>query len=908
MKGFFSKFWFPAAMVGIAVAASFDSASQYQADETIIAWSESKVPSKDTIIYKTAAYKRWWTEEEKADLASLDSLMLAMASDTTATTDTLAARDTVPVITARDTMKVPEELRLTDPFRYKYYVALIDSATHVFVRDSLKAAGDSLDWPKIDSIYVADSAFRVKEAYDKWYNSLSRRERKEEDRRKMAPILKHRRDSIQSRKDSIQAVKDSLVKNTPRILETGYLPDSLYYKRLITWTQDPDFHNIKPYVPDTSYNYHFNDYRFYKEDLGVTWLGVSGSAVRPLNFFRNYSDERVSFYDPVGVWSYSHSNLPMYNTKVPYTELSYTGTLFAGTEKESDNLHLFTTTNITPELNLAFCYDRNGGNGILQRENTASKTTYASLNYLGKKYLAHAGLIHHGVSREENGGIKDNAWIRDTIVEPREISVLLADASSKVSKNTFFADQQYKIPMDFVMDYVDLKQEEKWEKHYRDSLAALGEVVEADALEDYLDERWLAREEKRKAQGGDLSAGFVGHSSEYSTFTRLYLPKATAGLDSLRLNRLDNKVFIRLQPWSSDAVISKINVGVGDRFQSFGNMFEGKDESVIRKNWNSAYVYAGAEGHILGNFDWDAKANYVFAGSEFSDLEVDANAEARFYPFRRYRKSPMIIKGHFETTLREPDWFQQNLASTDFNWNNSFGKISSTKAEGSIEIPRWKVKATVGYALLANTVYYDSLMVVRQNSGAVSVLSATLEKNFSLFDNYLHLDNRLMFQLSSDQKVVPLPMASANLRYYVQIPVAGNVMTIQLGGNLLYNTSWYTPGYNPALGVFYNQREEQYNNGPYLDAFANIRWKQACIFVKYENAGRNWLTDKKDFFSAHHYINTTPTAKFGIMWPFYMHPGKDAPGMGADGSRSHNGGGHGRGSNASRNASGLGSL
>ena len=81
--------------------------------------------------------------------------------------------DTTPRIFARDTMKVPDSLRLKDPFLYQYYVAVKDSFTHRIVVDSLKAAGDSLDWPRIDSLYRLDSAFVAAEKFRAWYNGLS---------------------------------------------------------------------------------------------------------------------------------------------------------------------------------------------------------------------------------------------------------------------------------------------------------------------------------------------------------------------------------------------------------------------------------------------------------------------------------------------------------------------------------------------------------------------------------------------------------------------------------------------------------------------------------------------------------------------------------------------------------------
>ena len=92
----------------------------------------------DTVIYQSEAYKlKRVGDFGRADIA--DSLLFDDAADTTG-----AAADTIVKLTARDTIKAPDSLRFTDPFRFKYYVALIDSLTHVIVRDSLKNSSDSL--------------------------------------------------------------------------------------------------------------------------------------------------------------------------------------------------------------------------------------------------------------------------------------------------------------------------------------------------------------------------------------------------------------------------------------------------------------------------------------------------------------------------------------------------------------------------------------------------------------------------------------------------------------------------------------------------------------------------------------------------------------------------------------------
>lgn len=107
-----------------------------------------------------------------------DSLALNNLADTTATADSLSpaldsivSHDTVTdlVLTAKDTIKVPDSLKETDPLKYKYYIALKDSVTRVQVRDSLMNAGDTLELHLLDSLYIKDSTDVAKEKFDKWY-------------------------------------------------------------------------------------------------------------------------------------------------------------------------------------------------------------------------------------------------------------------------------------------------------------------------------------------------------------------------------------------------------------------------------------------------------------------------------------------------------------------------------------------------------------------------------------------------------------------------------------------------------------------------------------------------------------------------------------------------------------------
>ncbi len=855
MKLKLSKIWFPVAVTAIAAVQTFGMDVSRNG-----LWHNSMpeaVTAPDTVIYSnTSIYTKFRDKDFKVSV------------------DTAAfVQDSTPaekVISARDTMKAPDSLRLTDPFRYKYYVALRDSLTHALVRDSLRNAGDSLIWPKLDSIYYADSVILAKLEFEAWYASLDKAARKAYDFEQKMKRRQHQVDSALNVKDSLMAIRDSIRESKPRVLETYVLPDSLHYKRIVSWTKDPLFNDAEIRQVDTSYNYWFYDYPIYRKDVGASYLGIIGSPSQTFDFFKRKSVEGISFYQPLEVYSYSPSTLPMYNTKTPYTELAYWGTLFANAESEESEVHILTSQNLFPSLNMTLGYDRVGANGMLKNEDVDNRTVQMAVNYIGKRYAAHAGYIYNKMSKSENGGVVDNFWIRDTTVGAREIDVHLANADNLVKKNTVFLDQTYRIPFSFIKDMMNR----------RDTLS-----VAADSL-------GSADTEAYEGIGDDVTTAFIGHNSEYSVVRKVYKDvieesdrtgrdfynnrfylNPTTTMDSLRVMKLENKVFLKLQPWSPDAIVSNLNVGLGNRIMNY-YMFS--PDGYLSKGgnnvWNSTYLYGGVGGQYRKFVDWSASGYYTFLGDEINDTGLNADASFSFFPFRRHKDSPVTVSAHFETVLDEPEFYQQHYYSNHYIWDNDFGKISTSKIEGKVSVPHWNLALEGGYSLLNNNIYYDTLGIVRQNTKPMSVAKVSLKKDFRF--GMFHLDNTALFQVSSNKEVLPLPTLALNLRWYAQMDVVKKVMQLQVGVNGTYTTKWYAPAYSPALGLFHNQNKEEYGNGPYFDIFANIQWKRACVFVKYINAGMGWPMDSADYFSAHGYIRPQRAVKFGIFWPFYTQPRK----------------------------------
>ena len=904
MKKLVSKIWVPALLVMAAAVQSFGSVAHRAVRLRSLADSLALTRIDDT------------TDSglHTADSLTADSLAIDPAPADTLLPDSLAT-DTL-ILTARDTIKVPDSLKETDPFFYKYYIAVKDSVTRAIVRDSLMTAGDTVELMKLDSLYIKDSTEVAIARHNAWYASLSRKERRKYDAEQKLPELIAAANRKMEIKDSIRAYKDSVIEATPRILETFAFPDSMHYKRIVTWQHDRYFHNLEGFRDqsvDTSFNYNFHDYPFYKKDVNATWLGVPGSPAQLYDYFKREEIDNAIFYTPYQLYTYTPESLPQFNTKTPYTELAYYGTLFANKEKEESNIRIRTTQNITPELNILLEYHRYGSNGMLRREDTDNRTVVMAANYTGKKYLMHTGYIYDRIERSENGGVIDTKWIRDTTVDSREVEVYLRDASNMLKRNTLFLDQTYRIPFTFLdKEYRQEKKAEKLRMAERDSIMATGDSLAIAAYNESEAARLKASEEASEAPDTlktDITTAFIGHSSEYSVFRKTYEDNITDDFgkafyndrfyinpthskDSMRVMKFENRFFIRLQPWKSDGIVSKLDVGIGDKL---ANYFSFKPSDYIQGSrnvlLNTAYLYAGAQGQYRKYLEWDAFGKYSFLGYEVNDFAIKANAIFKVYPFRKDRQSPLEFKAHFETNLKEPDYYQQHLFTNHYKWDNDFGKISTTKVEGAVSVPRWKLEASFAYALLDNNIYYDTLGIVRQNDKPMSVMTASLRKDFQLWK--FHFDHRLLFQLSSDKEVMPLPMLGLNLRYYAEFDVVKNAMTMQIGANGTFTTKWYAPAYNPVLGVFHNQNKEQFGNCPYIDVFVNVQWKRVSVFLKAVNLNMGWPNESADYFTAAGYIAPQRAFKIGITWPFYVQAGRNtSSGNGAKGTA-----GGGRGGN-----------
>jgi hypothetical protein len=629
----------------------------------------------------------------------------------------------------------------------------------------------------------------------------------------------------------------------PDTLATYFFDDTLLYGKYISWSVNRYFNSprIIPYT-DTLQNDNITELPLLKAGTSAAFTGITGGAALLHDYFKRENPDIFPFMNPYSIYHFTPDNLRFYNVKGPLSDLSWHTSGTRQTEEE--NVKTLFTRNITPSWNAGIYYHKLGALGQYQNQRSKVKTFNIFTSYIGKKYVAHAGYIYNSVNNRENGGIINDFFITDTVIRSTSIDVRLKTASNDMSSDTYFLTHSYGIPLNFFQ---------------RDSLNL-----------------------------GDGTMVYVGHSFEYSRYARIYTdgisdtayvdlykdrdnyrhyydnyylyPYSTR--DSSFASRLDNRLFVRLQPYSPDAIISKIDAGIAyriDRYYGFNPasyLYGQTDEK-----YSTGYVYGNAQGMFSKYFSWQAFLEYCFLGYRFNDLRFDATASLSLYPVR----NGVHLTGRFLIENKEQPYFIQKYFSNHFQWNNSFFKTTENRIEVSVDIPDFNVSAGFKNSIISNYVYFNDQAMPTQASDILNITSIHASGRLKWW--LLRLDARFQVQNSSNSKELPLPLFSGNARFYIESKVIKNVLEAQIGLDVYYNTSFYDYAYNPATGTFHTQSEKRLGNYPWADAFASFKWKQANIYVKFTNVGEGIAGDR-NYFSALHYPRTPRMLRYGIRWFF----------------------------------------
>ncbi|MBO7285132.1 MAG: putative porin [Alistipes sp.] len=637
-----------------------------------------------------------------------------------------------------------------------------------------------------------------------------------------------------------------------RPLESYYFSDSVRALYNWKWFLDRDYNRVRIEPLDTTLADWRIDYVFYRKGVGDMALGGLGQSSQPMNWFDRRQDKDFTFGRSYDAYTARLDNVPFYNAKRPYTNAMY---LESGQKRyREEHFELVHSQNIDPSTSANISYKARSTMGQYDWQRTKNHALSLGVAHTGKRYSIHAAFIYNYISARENGGAVGKWAIADTTFEmPSGVPMRLA--SSK-AENTYrniggFIKQAIAIPLQRVTEY-DF------------SLADIPAVYIGHQIE-Y--NRWTKSYSDVRARytndrgDHDADGGYI--STEHDYYTDWFINPTTTR-DSISESILSNKLFVQVQPWDRNGIVSTIDGGVGVDLHTYSYLrledyLAGRLTRDKRTSW---YIYGSTGGMIKRYADWGVDVKYYPSGYRGGDLSVGANITLRAFINER----PLILSGRFRQELRTPGYWQQNLFSNHYAWFNSFGKESETRFDVNLSVPSIALEVGAWQGVLSNTIYYGSDSRPQQNNGTVSITSLYARKDFRIAG--LHLDHRALVQITSNERVLPVPIFSAFLSYYYEFWLVRNVLRVQIGVDGRFNTSYYAPGYNPALSVFYNQREVKVGNYPYLDVFISAKWKRMRILLKLQHLNQNLFGNGEYFQTALYPLNPR-MFKLGLSWSFY---------------------------------------
>lgn len=562
-------------------------------------------------------------------------------------------------------------------------------------------------------------------------------------------------------------------------------------------------------------------------------LGNMGSPIEDVFFF-NRNSNYIYVLAPYSNQIKSAENTVFYNTKKPYSEFGYSTK--GNRRYKGQTVTIKHTQNITPYLNFGVDYDVISSIGYYDNQKTKSERLGTNVSYVKNNYRAHFTYNTNKLTNQENGGIIADRFITDTIVDRTEnIPVNLTNALSTVkysdlvmshnyllsrSKETI-NDTLYKVEKEPLFDfgytfgykksgraYSDkyVKDENFYTTHYLDTLATADSIGVAS----------LYHRLKVQIYGdsfgipmrGSLVVGY--NSDKYYSFT----PESYfSGNNSF----VDNGLFL--------------NGIVNFPYKQFLASFSGKIYSGGLNSgdtyWNGSILWK----FNLLNIDWNTKVN------------ADINSHGSSFYHNQY-------------------------FSNHIKWNNSFNKQTTLGLSGSVKSDKLKLQLSGFYNQINDFLYFDK-NGPQQSASSLGIIGFRIKKGFAL--SFLRADILADIQKSSDETVLALPLFSTTSRLYLETRInfetTKGVMDLQFGVETMYNTKYYAPAYDPAMGVFHNQTEKQLGGYPWVDVFLNAKVKRTVIYMKYSHFNSSFSS--KNYFSTLHYPTPAATFTYGFIWRFY---------------------------------------
>lgn len=603
-----------------------------------------------------------------------------------------------------------------------------------------------------------------------------------------------------------------------------------------------------------------------RQTISSTTLGNFGSPYQS-NIYFDRPEVDFLFSDVYDAYYKNYKNTPNVNTRTPFAILTYGNG--GPRQYAEESLAGIFSQNIGKDVNFGVYFDLIYARGLYQNQSTRHKN-YGFFGSLNKeKYNAYFNIGSSLLENYENGGFgTSDEWDDTYITDPPsgiggqpENYPTRIDASRSFVKSQFITfDQKYNIG---VMREVPMED------------TILTEFVPAlNLVHQFKFEVDVKQHDDDNAVATYYDTAYI-HSSNTLDSARSRRISNSVGLYlDERINRfgkfgagayiqMDND-YITNTPWISiedtslqkgysELIADNSSVALDSSRLDFIQAYDGYSYTNIAVG-GSIFKRTGT------HFFFDALGKIYLSGYNAGDWQLKGEIRQAFPGMGDW---DLTARANFER--KTPDYFLQHYYSNNFWWDNNFDATFTQQIGGTLSIPTLNFDVSLDIDNMQNKVYFDVNALPTQYTGNLAVLAIRLEKDFEIGE-HLVWENDLVYQTTSAADVLPLPTFTAYTNLYFR-HVLTKVLHFNIGVDCRYYTEYYAPGYMPATGRFYNQRDVKIGNYPLMNVYADFFLRRMRFFVMGQHINMGWPA--LNYFSAPHYGYNHRMFKFGLQWTFY---------------------------------------
>ena len=633
--------------------------------------------------------------------------------------------------------------------------------------------------------------------------------------------------------------------------EESHTPTRLYssgnkkpVQKTESWIASGILGTVKNVELDTALNGFFITNPAEKNTIALEHLGNIGSPGRSKIYFDRQKKSDFFFINPYEIYYISPEEVRYYDTKLPYTNLSY----FSGglTGRPEHYLNGVFAVNVNTRFNIGMYGDWINDYGAYPSQSTKNYNAGFFGSYMGKHHNVMANISFNGYESYENGGLVNIEQITNPKLtqnlEPQNMNVYFDNnVWSKLANWNTYLNYTYHIGIEKSVQVAEdsvsttfipvtsliykFRSENSYKKYYERNVSTTKSFYQANNLNDSLYVNKLNTIDSVRFSQMKHILG-ISLNQEYNTLTNF-------GLTGYAIADIRNYTFLDgRNPQKPDA----------DSLLGF----------LIHPEYRKETKYKIGTGATLAkylgeNLTYDFSGEYYFLDEKKASASflLEANIRSKF----SLGAQKVNVDAQAEYRREWPDFFEEYYFSNHIKWDNDFSRKNTLSVKGVLTFPSFTFYPSLGLAFSAgfkdvgNYVYWDSTAMPVQHDGNIRIVEFTVKEQIK-FLWVLHWDNEVTYQKSSDEQVIPLPELSWYSNLYFRFNKLFDVLTIQLGADMRYNTKYYAPRYLPATGVFYMQNEYEVGDYPYINAYINCHLKQARFYIQYNHLNQGFSNNE----------------------------------------------------------------